>query len=460
MESTMEKPIQTNEKMQIEHLLDLNDDCLLEILSRLPPTSLPTIGSICQKFHKLVGAVFKQNISKSMTFDLLSFGHTMFFSSTDSVKYYLSNNYAKYIRNIQLWCRNDETENAIKFLKTKGNVNYMHLEFNINGLFDASHCDMIGEKLNQLKIFKLKSTSNARLYDGFLRHCNNLENLLIGHRKESDLTWLEYNYSKLKTLEIRCDDEKQRKTYKLMAKSFIQRHPRLKILNIDSCRKRVRLSLTNREIDCLELEYLFDPELSTILDDIKLICGEKSFKRFKIQLNNQWNPPTISMLANLNNIYKIHGVCIRSYNGLHYSFTKLQTLKDLTHLKMEFYWKTPIPNQLYAILNLYSKEIPKLESFQLYLDTSEKEYDFKKLTMEFIENSPKMHELIFKFGNQIDTEIEMTVDDLNEFKMGRMSLKGACNTKIQLFWIKPWINRNLISLSDVMPTFVFNTHDK
>lgn len=180
--------------------LDMDDDCIEAICNRLALDDLCSFSQTCKRVYNLTNRYFNRTY-KNHRLEIVN--------KSSGPRVNTNECYAKCfpssIRNIRITSEywNLNPINLFTFLRFNCCENLNELEFDtINFSGNQSYGDQIQLQLAHLTTISFINCTTFDIYDGFLRHCQQLEHLLVKEEKpiRMNCAWMLHRYSHLKSL--------------------------------------------------------------------------------------------------------------------------------------------------------------------------------------------------------------------------------------------------------------------
>lgn len=409
METNTIKASSTTKKME---LLDLNDDCILAILERMPPSELCEISFTCKKLKEMADDVFQRKHSNGWINTALASTnkYSKATDCTEKLAVEVSEYDEKYLKYFG------------KFIK---NVRYAGvLSSEPIAEFLTSKCCKQLKSLD-LHFYLRDSEDRGVLWDGLNKIIGTLEHFGINQIDDYNNDWMQLNFPALKSIEF---DSRQIDTQ--LAKDFgefLQRHQHIKEITCTGA-EMLRAVLNNvKHIEKLSFISLANETNEQLINDLKKYFKQNPIKWFEYRFmlfssDSPISTNEIELLIDLDAVQPINALDLGTCGEEEVLF-RLKHLKQLYKLRI-FY---DCPAEVFeTCCDKLSKEFPHLKDLRIRWCH---ESEFIELAMPFVKNSPNLEKLTFELD---DEDTYAYSNDLLKLNAVRLEVRDAKPMTIEI----------------------------
>lgn len=342
-----------------EHFTDLNDDCILEVISRLPINDFSAVRQTCKKLKNLSESHIQRHpelIPKSLTIAM----------QKNLIKIRHPKKYPKYIRELVKTLKIDAnfstSDELIQFMQKNCGKNVETLR-----LDDSRVAESFGEGikhvLEHVKMVEFIGPSDG--FDNILTKCKNIKYLQIYDWNR--LT--EMPHSRYPTLEV--FDLFYLEVFTAPwneLTTLFQENPNIKrfvcTLNLKTVliKRLLSILVENGNIDELFMHlFRMDGDFDLIFNELKMLTERTNFKRLELKLScRSEESRTINVLAPLQHLTGLHlDKWIHSPNDPNGEWP-LANIHEMIHLKVLRLEKCSLDE---TIATTIARELQNLEVF-------------------------------------------------------------------------------------------------
>lgn len=352
------------EKKDLE-FIDLIEDGVFAIFNYLSPADLCSMQFTCKRFHDLASNHFERKFADK-TITIRQFPNKDCDFAINSTEKYLKY-FIKSIQNVIIkgYSTHNNTHDLINFVKTNCGENLKSLKFNIPCRITEEHVVTIKEKLQHLERISISEPSpRSNVYDGLLKHCENLKHLEIHSRRDTDTFWLLHNFEHLESIDIHLMGKNDSIQIELFFDQFLQRHRKIK--NI-TCQDPDIIKGVLRNIGNLERLSLnvAGETLSDIAEDMSAYSRKFQIKRFEIFLRKPLNKG-IDVLKKIEKFQPIHKLKIMSiFHITDPTLIMICQLTSIIDLELDSVFDTIRITTQNTIVATIPKSMPSLENLYI-----------------------------------------------------------------------------------------------
>lgn len=337
--------------------LDMNDDCIEAVCSRLPLDDLCSFSLSCKRIHNLTNRYFNRRY-QHLRMEIVNESSGPRIRNATYVKCFHSN-----IRNIRItsayW--NLNPIDLFAFLRNRCCANLNELEFDtINFRANQSYGDQIHVQLANLTTISFINCTTFDIYNGFLRYCDRIERLMVKEEKpiRMNCTWLLQKYSHLKSF-VYYTSEHNHNVQPLT--KFFQLNGHIK--NIGCFGTRTLLNVianANITLDYLRLRIEHATCFNAIFQRLQSMCQHKFIVRLKLDFGwyVRFSPEMANDLATLAESAAPANGGRTTLDGLSFAIKELQSAsyhpimrKRFEHLNwLNLEVAQPIANHIFDVL--------------------------------------------------------------------------------------------------------------
>lgn len=276
----------------IPQLSNLNDDCVLEILDRIPHTSLVMMAMTNKRFHELAAIQYRRNNpTKSVCFQILE--DTVEIQPNQPDIQIFGNKLLNVVirGGGQNW---HMAEHALHYIADNCSPNLKNLRFE-RMMLSRIHMNAIRHLLQRVeKLTFHKSAFIDDFYTDLLQHCLQLKHLIIsesiGMVEKDACAWLDMEYIHLESVRI---SSTMATSFQLNERweSFFRRHPTIKsfschyIYETDSAARPVKTIERNaKRLERLYLSLYGIGHLNSTYYDLSVLCAKPQFKFLELHV--------------------------------------------------------------------------------------------------------------------------------------------------------------------------------
>lgn len=273
----------------------LNDDCLMEIFSKLKLYELCTVHCAAKRFQPLTEMIFRKNFNK------MNWENTNMFECEEVTLHKLRSilmGCGKYIESLEINSEIFVSSQRVRALDLIIRMckNIKSVSFEQFKTFDHSVDSYVNEFFARLESLTLiDSDLSGHLFD-ILGECNNLKQLNIGSYNTFNVSSLNRHYPYLVDVSIDLEDLNP-----INIDQFIKKNPQITSLTINDTRDDLMRTIADNLVNLnslnLTLQYCQDTNVMTniIVNQMKnlkqltLKCNESSVSRLIDRLSKQNN---------------------------------------------------------------------------------------------------------------------------------------------------------------------------
>lgn len=413
-------------------LLDMDDDCIETVCNRLSLHDLCSFSLTCKRIHNLTNQYFNRKY-KNHRMEILN--------ESSGPRINTSEHYAKCfassIRNIRITSRywNLNPINLFTFLRLNCCENLNELEFDtINFSAKHSYGDQIHVQLANLTTISFINCTTFDIYNGFLRHCQHLEHLLVREEKpiRMNCAWMLHRYPHLKSLVYHTSE-----CYNVpRLPEFFRLNGHIK--NIGCSGNRLLLNSiadANITLDYLWLRIEHASFFNAIFERLQSLCQQKFVQRLKLDFG--WyvifTPEMTSNLATL--AAASNTASETTLDGLSFASKQLQLIssyhpiirqrfENLRSLSLEM--AQPMSDIIFHVLTV---NVPNLEEIHFHPWWSGEFIDNFRICIGILAAKLKRLSVIAIY--QIDGSI-ISANSIIQMNIWRKQLCNACPLNIHL----------------------------
>lgn len=413
-------------------LMNLNDDCLLEIFQRLPLIDLCRMSEVCNRLKKLTSNCFKRKYPK-LVFDEMGIerntdgnkiGEIVLQPRSKHVKYF-----SQVMANVKICFPSERDVDMVRYIRDKCQ-NLKRIIFDGGSLLQ-SYGDDLKDVLKSVEtIVFMQSVSQASYFDEILKHCPRIKHLILhethGGNKMNEI--LLGKYSTLQHLKhihegtINVDN----------LNVFFQQNPNVTMVTLyfcdlldgsnESALDLIRSVVTNGiHLVQLFLSFYGYYNWTRITSDIEALSERECFKHLELQFAGfeaeRMMEEHGSQIATFKCLHALH---FKEFNNLELTLSTIGRLSALKKLHLhDVHFEDVTPSLVKALPNLQQLHIIGLVDYVDYYHVLDYAYSYNDLIELFVCHSAKLTN-IYIFG-YVDGFC-LDVDLLNE---KRKNLKNA-----------------------------------
>lgn len=408
--------------------LDMDDDCIETICNRLALDDLCSFSLTCKRVYNLTNRYFNRKY-KNHRMEIVN--------KSSGPRVTTGECYAKCfpssIRNIRItsmyW--NLNPINLFTFLRLNCCENLNELEFDtINFGAQQSYGDQIRVQLAHLTTISFINCTTFDIYNGFLRHCQHLEHLLVKEEKpiRMNCAWMLHRYPHLKSLVYHASE-----CYNVpRLTEFFRLNGHIKNIGC-SGNGPVLNSIANANItlDHLWLRIEHASLFGAIFERLQSMCQQKIVQHLKLDFG--WyvifTPEMTSNLATLaasNTAKTLDGLSFasRELQLISYHPIVRQRFEHLRSLSLET--AHPITDAIFHVLTV---NVPNLEEIHFYPWWSGRFIDNFRICIGIL--AAKLKRLNVIVIHQIDESL-ISSNSIIQMNVWRKQLRNACPSTIYL----------------------------
>lgn len=371
-------------------LLSLGDDCIHEILKKLPLNKLCATRKVCKTLKKICEDQFKRSFQSKLVCFKQTGREFCYNWPNDHSECF--QNYARRVCVEGKSFANTDVNCVLKFLSSK-HKEFQNIQFNKVAVEEEidENCKEILQNVTTVALFNCEIAPTAYCY--VLKYCTQLENLMIHSDIESDVAYgLDFPYKKLKendNLSLHETDNEmgivQRytslKRFQCCFGSssdkqllyFLRLNPQLKSLTCCIIGSEIKQKLKYVVEHGVALEELFLSfinyiDFSIVSKELSPINEREKFERIEIELKHDVTENSKMEILNKENL-----CALKKLTGLHCDIPNISkefalTIANLTNLK-KLHLKTTDSNPecLLALVKTSSERLPLLEEVILQI---------------------------------------------------------------------------------------------
>lgn len=210
--------------------LDLNDDCIFSIFTKMSPTDLCSMSFTCKRMQELTFDYFpRQYPDERVTITAADNTNIPYFC-VGATKKYLKY-FSKCIKNVCITSTvtYDNLQCLFDFLITECCAKLRTLHLDITGLLKPVHVEVIRSRLKDLSTLIINGPHiRLDIHNVLLKYCEKLEDLQLYLIGRFDFIWMINEYPTIKSLSIRLMDSESIKLFDALSKKFFQLNPQIK----------------------------------------------------------------------------------------------------------------------------------------------------------------------------------------------------------------------------------------
>lgn len=417
-------------------LLDLNDDCIFQILWKLPKTDLCSMSFTCKRMQQLVFDHFPHQYTEERV-TISNRGYIYF----DIKEKLMKDNFTKCIPNvlIETFGSHVNLQHISDYVDAKCCPHFRELELDIEGLLKEVHVQSIRGRLQNLSTLIIASPhKRLDIHNVLLKYCENLEDLRLTLYSSFDYFWMLNKYPTIKKLTIELMAEEPTKLFNASATKFFELNPQIKSIRCVGieCQKEWNLSIKTVLLNVMNIERLdLIPAHRNIITNWipiinQLVCYTKPnpIEWLHLRIGIQTKDDVCSALAELNTVQPVSELEYY-FNGWPNELRMISQLTSVRRLNLECSYDYVIGEEL---LNTLSKQLPNLQELELCL--GDHIINFNWITMQFIRNSFKMKNLTLTSCRP--NTLIYHPNDLIELNECRSLISGASAVVIQCEYVE------------------------
>lgn len=420
-----------------DYFTALNDDCIFEVLSRLPISDFGAISQTCQKLKELTGNHIKRRhpelIPEELVITMLN-GIVDFFEQKNYIKCI-----RQYVNKIHIIVKEDEScDRFVEFIQENCGKN-----IKIVRLCGSNWTKSFGEGIKCVleNIQTVMFIGSKNHFDHILCECPNIKQLEIFEYNFDATTLPQSHYPTLEVFEFECFEWGSNSFDNLAA--FFQRNPQIKrfiVKNFQSTimnKRLLSMLVESTNIDELFL-HLRDRECDfrELHSEFKMLTDRDNFKRLELKGGDE---RTINALGQLQHFTNLH---LRKYwKGASININQLINLKTL---RLDGF------NLNEATATAMAQHLQSLEQFHY-----EKFYppiEIKECIKPFVRYSKKLTEMVVVTNDLKDNNKDMPKLNTERRKLANTSkliifIDDCCNVN----WIKTMngVENDLVDIQSV-----------
>lgn len=307
--------VEIEEKVELS-LDTLNDDCVFEILKRLPTNYLYTIAETCARLYDLSAIQYRYKHQNKFVCLTMNGDKVEMLPDEHDVKIFgrkfLNMFIYGYGRNYNL-----DTD-LLQFIQLNCSPNWQILRFE-NAMLDELQLKLVKNMMHRVETLVIhKCGMLDDFYDGLLSECHRLKRLILSDSHpiiSDDSKWLEMKYPFLESIEI-CSITIvgfQREQWT----KFFQQNPQIKSF---SCDHWYSTDVTDRPVSVivkhapnltkLYLSMRGIGHLNGTYYDLSVLCQREKFQSLDLQFNGtagiQYLTRHSKMLAKMKKLHTLH----------------------------------------------------------------------------------------------------------------------------------------------------------
>lgn len=411
--------------------LDMDDDCIEAICNRLALDDLCSLSLTCKRVYNLTNRYFNRKY-KNHRMEIVN--------ESSGPRVNTDERYAKCFasscRNIRItsmyW--NLNPINLFTFLRLNCCENLNELEFDtINFSAQQSYGDQIRAQLANLTTISFINCTTFDIYNGFLRHCQHLEHLLVKEEQpiRMNCAWMLHRYPHLKTLVYHAAE-----CYNVpRLTEFFRLNGHIKSIGCSgNCLLLNSIANANLTLDCLWLRIEHASFFSAIFERLQSMCQQKIVQHLKLDFG--WYVIfTPEMTSNLATLAAAAAPSTGStLDGLSFASRELQLISyhpiirhRFEHLRsLSLETAHPLTD---AIFHVLTGNVPNLEEIHFHPWWSGGFIDNFRICIGIL--AAKLKRLSAIAIYQIDESL-ISSNSIIQMNVWRKQLRNACPTTIYL----------------------------
>lgn len=277
-------------------LSNLSDDCVLEILDRMPDNSLFIVAETCKRFLELASIQYRRvHPTKSVCFLITEDAVEMYPLNHGVIKLFGLKLLNVVIRGIGQNCH--LPQHGMNFIANHCSPNLKSVRFE-NMMLTKAKTDTIKHQLRRVESLTFHRTTFVDdFYDDFLRHCTALKHLTISHSigmVEKDATrWLHMEFTNLQSV---CVSSTLTATFQTTDhwELFFHRNPSITsfschyVYTTDPSKRPVKTIERNaRNLQRLYLSLHGIGHLNSTYYDLSVLCAKPQFEYLELHVGEK-----------------------------------------------------------------------------------------------------------------------------------------------------------------------------
>lgn len=432
MEPPAPKRIKIDDESQTE-FLDLNDDCIREILSKLDLDSLCEMSLTCKRIQPLAVYQFQRKHADEDKWITVTYTRqskrkqSAKFKPSSGEKY--KNCFSSQCPNVRANCRVSDVSIIFEFLKKNCCANLIHLRLGqLRSQLLEKHGKLIEDQLNGLDGITIDGFSIKNdIYDGILKFCPNLKSLAVYTKTKSNVDWLRHSYPNLEHLDIEFCDNFHREQFIEFGAHFFHLNRQIRQIECSEINVILFVLRTIHPIEHLKLYFSNIMEFYYVFDDLYEFTLTESINSLEIVLpEEETTIQTITRLFHLKKLRAVHNVRFSTPGP---ALMALEHLQHLNRLSIEF--NIIQDPSLITIANVsLLTNLAELDLKVMKLRRTQVVVPFMQIVQPLVMNLRKLSKITLPIERMCSIRCED--NDLIELHSIRTSVVNACPMEIHI----------------------------
>lgn len=381
---------ETTKRPKPSGLMDLDEDSIYEILSKMSPKDLASVSLTSKRLREMSFDTFRWNHCDTEAIKIFANHHGI--RLINNKESHLRN-FGKFISNIIICNYSIDMDAVAHFIKSKCSSNLKSIKLQTNISLNSTSLEMITEQLNSIKSLNIAAIGvKSDLFNGLLKHCKNLEHLEIAQIGQYNTDWLHQQYSNLKSVSMHGGHLDNNLDEDIILVERIGEFFRLNsnITDIQCNRWWIaRIALQNiKNIERLRIECEDGLESSNILVYFKKYCQHRFINCLEVCWSDILDVDALKELNSINPIHSLDVKLVDDYSMLILVlFSSCTKFSHLKKLKIEGIDRSKDIQQFEDL----SENFPNLKQLHFKTRTT---LPFNRVVMPFVRYSSNLRKLI------------------------------------------------------------------